>query len=95
MQATTVIQLGEWKPQVGDIVCWAREAGIDYQHQNGGHYKGHCDIVVELAAGQVQVVGGNVGDSVTKRPLRLTGGGYLQAVTEGGENLFGIMRCRL
>ncbi|MFB6418598.1 DUF2272 domain-containing protein [Bradyrhizobium tunisiense] len=87
--------LGEWKPQVGDIVCWAREAGIDYQHQNGGHYKGHCDIVVEVVAGQVQIVGGNVGDSVTKRPLGLTGGGYLQAVIEGGENLFGIMRCRL
>ncbi|MGY2811959.1 DUF2272 domain-containing protein [Bradyrhizobium sp. USDA 4506] len=88
-------QLNEWKPQAGDIVCWARQASIDYQHQNGGHYAGHCDVVVEVAAGQVQVVGGNVGDSVTKRPLGLNGGGYLQPATEGGENLFGIMRCRL
>jgi hypothetical protein len=31
-------QLREWKPQVGDLVCWAREAGIDYEHQNGGDY---------------------------------------------------------
>jgi predicted chitinase len=88
-------QLREWKPQVGDLVCWARREGIDYQHQNGGDYPGHCDVVVEVGADQVQVVGGNVGDSVTKRPLALNAGGFLQAVNQGGENLFGIMRCRL
>ncbi|WP_426409474.1 DUF2272 domain-containing protein [Bradyrhizobium ganzhouense] len=88
-------QLQEWKPQVGDLVCWARQAGIDYQHQNGGDYAGHCDLVVEVNGDQVQIVGGNVGDSVTKRPLALNAGGYLQPTTQGGENLFGIMRCRI
>ncbi|WP_051389536.1 DUF2272 domain-containing protein [Bradyrhizobium sp. Ec3.3] len=88
-------QLREWKPQVGDLVCWARREGIDYEHQNGGDYPGHCDVIVEVGANEVQVVGGNVGDSVTKRPLGLNDGGFLRAVNQGGENLFGIMRCRL
>jgi predicted chitinase len=88
-------QLREWKPQVGDLVCWARRDGIDYHHQNGGDYPGHCDVVVEVGGEEVQIVGGNVGNSVTKRPLKLTEGGFLRPTSQGGENLFGIMRCRL
>ena len=88
-------QLRECKPQVGDIVCWARQTGIDYQHQNGGDYAGHCDIVVEVNPGEIQIVGGNVGDSVTKRPLPLNAEGFLPPITQHGENLFGIMRCRI
>lgn len=88
-------QLREWKPQVGDLVCWARREGIDYHHQNGGDYPGHCDVVVDVGGNEVQVVGGNVGNSVTKRPLGLTDGGFLRPNNQGGENLFGIMRCRL
>ncbi|MBR1281292.1 DUF2272 domain-containing protein [Bradyrhizobium sp. AUGA SZCCT0177] len=88
-------QLREWKPQVGDLVCWARREGIDYNHQNGGDYPGHCDVVVEVGANEVQVVGGNVGNSVTKRPIGLNDGGFVRPTNQGGENLFAIMRCRL
>ncbi|WP_050886787.1 DUF2272 domain-containing protein [Bradyrhizobium sp. ORS 285] len=88
-------QLREMKPKVGDLVCWARRAGIDYEHQNGGDYPGHCDLVVEVGANEVQVVGGNVGNSVTKRPLALNAGGFLEPIVQGGENLFGLMSCRL
>jgi hypothetical protein len=88
-------QFREWKPQVGDLVCWARREGIDYQHQNGGDYPGHCDVIVEVGSNEVQVVGGNVGNSVTKRPLALNDGGFLLPSNQGGENLFAIMRCRL
>ncbi len=88
-------RLNEWKPAVGDIVCWAREAGIDYDHQNGGEYKSHCDIVIEVAGGRVWVIGGNIGNSVTKRPLALTSDGFLSPNQAGGETLFGVMRCRI
>lgn len=86
-------RLNEWKPRPGDIVCWARQAGVDYDHQNGGDYRGHCDIVVEVGQDAVDVIGGNVGDSVTKRPLALNTAGFLQPVVQGGETLFGVMRC--
>jgi hypothetical protein len=43
----------------------------------------------------VFVIGGNVRDSVTKRPLQLTQNGLLMPTAEGGENLFALMQNRL
>lgn len=89
------VRLAAAQPKVGDLVCWARQGGIDYDHQNGGDYKGHADLVVEVMADEVMVVGGNVGHSVTKRPLRLDGSGLLLPTEQAGETLFALMQCRL
>jgi hypothetical protein len=88
-------RLNEQAPDVGDIVCWAREDGVDYDNQKNGNYKGHCDIVVQKSDGMVFVIGGNVGDSVTKRPLRLAPNGFLQPTVEGGETVFALMENRM
>ncbi|MBY3030576.1 DUF2272 domain-containing protein [Rhizobium leguminosarum] len=88
-------RLNEYRPSAGDIVCWSRESGIDFDHQNNGDYKGHTDIVVEVELDRVWVIGGNVGNSVTKRPLRLTASGYLKDATSSGEVLFCIMQNRI
>jgi len=40
-------------------------------------------------------MGGNVGDSVTRRPLNLDQSGFLVPVVVSGENLFGIMKSRI
>ena len=87
-------RLNDLGPSVGDVVCWSRQRGIDFDHQNGGNYAGHCDIVVEVQPQQVLVIGGNVGNSVTKRPLPLNGG-FLPRVTQGGEYVFAIMQNRI
>jgi len=88
-------RLAEAKSNVGDIVCWAKPAGIDYDHQKGGDYQGHCDLVVAVDDRQVDMVGGNVGNSVIKRPLRLSEGGVLQETVQGGEKLFAIVQNRI
>lgn len=87
-------RLNELKPAVGDLVCWAREDGVDFDHQKSGNYAGHCDIVVAVEANEILVIGGNVGDSVTRRPLALDGG-FLTAGEHGGELLFAIMQNRV
>ncbi len=87
--------LDQQMPQVGDIVCWARQPGIDYDHQNGGDYKGHCDIVVSVGDDEIEIIGGNVGNSVTRRPLKLLEDGTIKPIVQHGENLFGLMKCRL
>jgi hypothetical protein len=87
-------RLNECRPSLGDLVCWSREQGVDYDHQKGGNYSGHCDFVVEIGSGELWVIGGNVGDSVTRRPLPLNSEGYLVPVTMGGEQLFGLMQGR-
>jgi hypothetical protein len=87
--------LNELKPRIGDVVCWSRQPGIDYENQNGGNYAGHCDIVVEVLSDRVNVIGGNVGDSVTRRPLPLNDFGFLSPTTFGPETLFAIMQNRI
>jgi hypothetical protein len=76
-------------------VCWSRQPGIDYDHQSGGDYKGHCDIVVEVDANQVYVIGGNVGNSVTRRPLPLDSRGFLLPRTVSGETTFALRENRM
>ena len=88
-------RLNEMKPAVGDLVCWGREGGVDYDHQKNGVYSGHTDIVVSVGDDTVDIIGGNVGDSVTRRPLRINDSGFLIPVVLGGENLFGLMKNRL
>ena len=87
-------RLNEYKPKIGDLVCWARQTGIDYDNQSGGIYAGHCDIVVAVDALQIEVIGGNVGDSVTRRPLRLSSAGFLLPA-DTGETLFALMENRV
>ena len=82
-------------PKVGDIVCWAREEGVDYDHQKQGDYAGHCDLVVETSADHITIIGGNVGNSVTQRPIPIGADGKLTTMTISGENLFALMVCRM
>jgi hypothetical protein len=88
-------RLHDQRPSPGDLVCWGRQAGIDYDNQNGGDYKGHCDVIVTVGTDQIEIIGGNVGDSVTRRPLKLLEDGTIKPIMQHGENLFGLMKCRL
>lgn len=88
-------RLNEAKPVLGDIVCWSREDGVDYDHQKHGDYKGHSDLVVDILPDRIWIIGGNVGNSVTRRPLMLDVNGYLPPMEQNGEKLFGIMKCRI
>lgn len=90
-------RLNERKPQVGDLVCWDRDPDkvVDYDHQYLGNYSSHTDIVVSVGIDEIEIVGGNVGNSVTRRPLVLTAEGFLAESAQGGETLFAIMGCRI
>jgi hypothetical protein len=70
-------RLREYKVKPGDLVCRAHQDDIDYDHQNNGDYLSHGDIVVAVRATEVDVIGGNVSDSVTKRTLKLDHDGFL------------------
>ncbi|MDR6609071.1 DUF2272 domain-containing protein [Pseudomonas synxantha] len=87
------VRLSDAPPTLGDIVCWTREIGVDYDHQNNGSYAGHSDIVVAVETDQIWVIGGNVGNSVTRRPLLLVDG-LLAPTKQNGETLFALMKNR-
>lgn len=71
-------------PEVGDLVGYARrgddrltrEEGLAFFNRNG-NYQGHTDLVVARRAGEIDVIGGNVGQSVTKKTLALDALGRL------------------
>ncbi len=69
-------RLSERAPLVGDLVCYAREDGVDFDHRPET-FKSHCDLVVAVRPGEIDVIGGNVQDSVTLKTLKTNPGGLL------------------
>lgn len=71
-------RLNEIAPQVGDLVCFSsgEDVGkVDYDTTR--HYRAHCDIVVATKLDEIDVIGGNVGESVSKRSYKVDSQGYL------------------
>lgn len=71
-----------YAPGAGDLVCRDRSrrplASWSERAVERGQFRPmHCDIVVEVGAGVVELVGGNVSDSVTLTRLAADGAGRL------------------
>ena len=70
----------ERAPQVGDLLCASRDdGGTTLENLNRG--PGHCDIVVEVRAGEVHAIGGNVRDSVSRSVFPLDARGFLSPIS--------------
>ena len=65
----------EAKVKIGDLVCYPRQSNVGYDTTN--NYKSHCDLVTEIKGNEATTIGGNVGNSVTKKTVNLTDEGYL------------------
>lgn len=56
-----------------------------------GWYNSHCDIVTNVGINFVEVIGGNVMNSVTKKELRTNSAGQL---TDTSEKWFVVLECQ-
>ena len=65
-------KLDEKKVELGDLVCYSRQGGVDYDTK--GEYISHCDIVVEIDGDNAIEIGGNVSDSVSESKIPLQNG---------------------
>jgi hypothetical protein len=65
----------EVKLQVGDLVGFARQSGVNYD--TTGSFSSHTDIVVGIKNGIAETIGGNVGNSVTMTKVPLTADGKI------------------
>lgn len=63
-------------PAVGDLVAYARQRGVNYDRQPNS-YKSHTDIVTKVGKGYIEVIGGNVKHSVSKRRIPTDENGLL------------------
>lgn len=88
-----------YAPQAGDLVCRDRSrrplASWSERALERGQFRPmHCDIVVEVGAGVVEAVGGNVSDSVTLSRWETDGAGRLAPLADHPPALV-IMENRL
>ena len=84
-------RLSERAPQVGDLVCYARQDGVDFDHQPET-YASHSDLVVAVRPGEIDVIGGNVEDSVTMKTLATDSQGHL---IDKHSHWFAVLQNRL
>ena len=89
----------EYAAQPGDLVCADRGAGPHLTHwtqraaDKGAFRPMHCDIVVAVSPGWVEMTGGNIADAVTRRRFPADAQGMLLPVE--GNPVFGVFENRL
>jgi hypothetical protein len=67
-----------YAPQLGDLICyWRGSRPLAYDDLPAGRFAGHCDIVVARHPGSLDVIGGNVDNSVALKHVPVAPGGLL------------------
>jgi len=70
-------------PAVGDLIGYARGKGITADKATKYFdkivsYESHTDVVIAVRATEIDVIGANVLDSVTKKTLRINNAGHIE-----------------
>lgn len=84
----------DYAPQLGDIVCYHREKGRQIGFDTAfrsAPFQSHGDIVVGVRAGAVDVIGGNVSNTVTLRSWATDAAGRVITPSPGGTEFFAII----
>ena len=72
-------KIDEVTPEIGDLVCAPRQSGVTYDTNE--NYISHCDLVVAKRTNEIDIIGGNVSDSVTQKTLKLDTNGKVKDTT--------------
>jgi hypothetical protein len=85
----------EVAPRVGDLVCASRmNSGATYDNIADARPRpAHCDVVTEVRPGRIQVIGGNVGQTVGEKWLDTLPDGRLR-LTGAQARFFAVLTCR-
>jgi hypothetical protein len=74
----TTERMEVYAPLRGDLICyWRGRRPITYDDLPAGKFGGHCDIVVEIKPGELDVIGGNVDNAVAMKHIPATADGQL------------------
>jgi hypothetical protein len=89
----------DWiRPAVGDLICAPRGENKDLRYSqilDKKDFKSHCDIVVAKNGNQLEVIGGNVGDSVAKTIVFLDAEGHIKVTEPNFRPWFVIIKNNL
>jgi len=74
----TTERMEVYAPQRGDLICyWRGRRVITYDDLPAGKFGGHCDFVVDIKPGELDVIGGNVDNAVAMKHIPATADGHL------------------
>jgi hypothetical protein len=87
-------RINELAPDVGDLVCKARGgSGATYDNVDDGTRRSmHCDIVTEVQAGRLIVIGGNVSDDVSDKRLTIDASGHIDLTAPNQGEYMAVIR---
>ncbi|MGE0257534.1 MAG: DUF2272 domain-containing protein [Alphaproteobacteria bacterium] len=66
-----------YAPQRGDLICLSRGRRMRFDELPAGKFASHCDIVVATRPGMLDVIGGNVENTVAMRHIPVAPDGRL------------------
>jgi hypothetical protein len=72
-------RVNEVRPRVGDLICNSLYRAVSYSDPPN-RFPSHCDVIVARTDDEIDVIGGNLSNSVSKRTLELDGGGRVKLV---------------
>ena len=76
--ALTAERIEVYAPQRGDLICyWRGRRPVTYDELPTGRFPAHCDIVVAIRPGELDVIGGNVDNAVAMKHIPATSDGHL------------------
>jgi hypothetical protein len=95
-------RITEVAPEVGDLVCKARKppksaqcSTVSYDNiDSGSYWPAHCDIVTEVRPNEITVIGGNVGNSVDEKTIRIDARGFLPEKAKDGCRFIAVVKVR-
>jgi Uncharacterized protein conserved in bacteria (DUF2272) len=96
--ALTTERMEIYAPQRGDLICyWRGRRPVTYDDlPTTSRFGGHCDIVVEIKPGELDVIGGNVDNAVAMKHIPATADGHLAGpdgvVLDPDHNYFVVLR---
>jgi uncharacterized protein DUF2272 len=80
--AVTALPLTQYAPLPGDLVCmWRSGHQVTYEDLPAGHFPSHCDIVVAQRVSSLDVIGGNVDNTVALKRVPVAADGRLVGPT--------------
>ena len=93
----TTERMEVYAPQRGDLICyWRGRRAITYDDLPTSRFGGHCDIVVEIKPGELDVIGGNVDNAVAMKHIPATADGHLAGpdgvVLDPDHNYFVVLK---
>jgi hypothetical protein len=90
-------RINERRPEIGDLICAPRgkeNTNLTYDMiVRTGDFKSHCDIVVAINTNStIEVIGGNVGDTVAKTIVALNRDGYVDEADKSFRKWFVLIK---